>query len=84
MVSAIIKPTEDRREYPLIIGEHGTGKTSLIKLALNNLPEPEGVVYVDISRVATPVPVAEKMLRALGCTPDSVLDSKEGSRSDFL
>ena len=34
--------------YPLIIREHGTGKMSLIRLALNSLKEPKGVVYVDV------------------------------------
>jgi hypothetical protein len=37
-----------RSSLPLIIGEHGTGKTSLIKLAVNGMDEPKGIVYVDI------------------------------------
>jgi len=45
-------PEKQSRPYPLIIGEHGTGKTSLIKLAVSSMnkneSEPKGVVYVDI------------------------------------
>ena len=37
--------------YPIIVGENGTGKTSLILLAVAELDEPKGVVYVDAPRV---------------------------------
>jgi len=49
-IKEIITPIEESRFYPLIVGEHGTGKTSLIKLAVNsiNKNKPKSVVYVDI------------------------------------
>ena len=46
-IRVIVTPTAKTRCYPLIIGEHGTGKSSLIKLAVDGLKEPKGVVYVD-------------------------------------
>ena len=55
--------------YPLIIREHGTGKMSLIRLALNSLKEPKGVVYVDV-----PVHFVKAMQRGIGYEPGSVLD----------
>ena len=55
--------------YPLIIKEHGTGKMSLIRLALNSLKEPKGVVYVDV-----PVHFVKAMQRGIGYEPESVLD----------
>ena len=47
-VRNLITPTARSQFYPLIIGEHGTGKTSLIQLAVNGLEEPKGIVYVDV------------------------------------
>jgi hypothetical protein len=42
------------------------------------MDEPKGVVYVDISlECDTPVKVAEAMQKALGWSPDQVIDSKE-------
>jgi ABC-type Mn2+/Zn2+ transport system ATPase subunit len=55
------------RLYPLIIGEHGTGKTSLISLAVNDINEPKGVVYVDIPlECDSAVNIAKAMQKALG------------------
>jgi hypothetical protein len=45
-VKKIIAPTEKSRGYSLIIGEHGTGKSGLIQLALNSLEEPKGIAYI--------------------------------------
>ena len=47
-IRQLITPVGESSLYPVIIGEHGTGKTSLIKLAVNGMDEPKGVVYVDI------------------------------------
>lgn len=47
-VREIITPTETGSSYTLIIGEDGTGKTSLIELAVGSMEQPKGVVYVDI------------------------------------
>ena len=73
------------RSYPLIIGEHGTGKTSLIELALKRLKEPKGEVYVDIPfNTETPIQVVEAMQEALGWTEDPVIDLKKDGCSDSL
>jgi hypothetical protein len=47
-IRQLITPAEESRLYSLIIGEHGTGKTSLMTLAVNGINEPKGIVYVDI------------------------------------
>ena len=73
-------PTEESRLYPLIVGEHGTGKTSLIKLAVNSMNEnePKGVVYVDIPiECDLEVDVTKAMQEALGWSPDPLIDPSE-------
>jgi hypothetical protein len=47
-ITNLIKPEGTVGNYYLIIGEHGTGKTTLGQLAIKDLPEPKGVFYVDI------------------------------------
>jgi len=69
----LITPSAESRLYPLVVGEHGTGKTSLIQLAVNGLKEPKGVVCIDV-----PIknkPFAEAMQKALGWKLDLVSDS---------
>ena len=44
-----ITPAGESRLYPVIIGEHGTGETSLIKLAVDGMHEPKGVIYIDVN-----------------------------------
>jgi ATPase subunit of ABC transporter with duplicated ATPase domains len=50
-IKQLITPAEETGHYPLIVGEHGTGKTSLIKLAANDMDKdkPKGIVYVKSS-----------------------------------
>ena len=76
-VRKIIAPTEQSRGYSLVIGEHGTGKTSLIRLAVNSLKEPKGVVYVNIpiNENLTPAVVTNVVRKALGWTSDPVIES---------
>jgi ABC-type molybdenum transport system ATPase subunit/photorepair protein PhrA len=79
-IRRLITPAEEARPYPFIIGDHGTGKTSLIKLAVNGMDEnePKGVVYVDIPlRCDLEVNVAQAMREALGWGPDQVIDSSK-------
>jgi KaiC/GvpD/RAD55 family RecA-like ATPase len=77
-IRQITTPAGKSRLYPLIIGEHGTGKTSLITLAVNDIDEPKGIVYVDIPlECDSPVNVAKAMQKALGWSPDQVIDSSE-------
>jgi len=76
---------EEGRLYHVIIGEHGTGKTSLFKLAMNGMDEPKGVVYVDIPiKCDSQVDVAEAMRMALGWSLDQVIDSSECNYSSSL
>jgi len=71
VVRKLITPTAESRLYPLIIGEQGTGKTSLIKLAVDGMKEPKGVIYIDMPlRCDSEVHVAKAMQQALGWIPD--------------
>ena len=84
-IKQITTPAEKSRLYPLIIGEHGTGKTSLIKLAVNGMDEPKGVVYVDIPRKCdSEVVIAEALQKALGWNPDEVINSSKRNYSSSL
>ena len=76
-IRQLITPAEESRLYPLIIGEHGTGKTSLITLAVNGIDEPKGVVYLDIPRKCDSEDVVKAMQTTLGWSPDQVIDSKD-------
>jgi KaiC/GvpD/RAD55 family RecA-like ATPase len=69
----LITPTGESRLYPVIIGEHGTGKTSLIELAVNGMDELKGVAYADMDDAETDA--AQVMREALGWSPDPLLDS---------
>jgi predicted ATP-dependent protease len=77
-IRQITTPAGKSRMYPLIIGEHGTGKTSLITLAVNSMDEPKGVVFVDVPRKCDlEVDIVKAMQKALGWSPDQVIDSKD-------
>jgi hypothetical protein len=70
------RPAGKSRLYPRIIGEHGTGKTGLITLAVNGMDEPKGVVYIDVDiNDNSEVEIAEAMRMAMGWSPDQVIDS---------
>ena len=76
---------EDPQSYPLIIGEHGTGKTSLIKLALERMKAPKGVIYVDMPyNIQRPIQVVEAMQNAFGWTKDPLIDLNKDGCSDSL
>jgi predicted AAA+ superfamily ATPase len=77
-IRQLITPAEESRFYPLIIGEYGTGKTSLIKLAVDNMDKPKGIVFVDIPIKCDSEPAVVKAIQeALGWSPDPVIDSNE-------
>ena len=70
-VRRIIKPHKHAQGYSLIIGEHGTGKSSLIQLALNELGPPEGVVYLNTDDVdSNPLVIADTLRDALDWRKD--------------
>jgi hypothetical protein len=77
-IRQLITPTKESRFYPLIIGECGTENARLIKLAVNGMDEPKGVVYVDIPiKCDLEVDVANEIRNALGWSPDQLIDSSE-------
>jgi KaiC/GvpD/RAD55 family RecA-like ATPase len=77
-VKMLITPSAESRLYPLVVGEHGTGKTSLIQHAVNSLEEPKGIVYVDVPvEDESPVDLAQAMQQALGWNPDPFIDSNK-------
>jgi KaiC/GvpD/RAD55 family RecA-like ATPase len=78
-------PAGKSRLYTFIIGEHGTGKTSLITLAVNGMDEPKGVVYVDAPRKCdSEVNIVKAIQTSLGWSPDPIIDSNEGSYSSSI
>jgi ABC-type Mn2+/Zn2+ transport system ATPase subunit len=59
--------------YHVIIGESGTGKTTLIELALKRLKKPKGVIYFNVSdENPSRVDFVEMML---GAKRDRFIDS---------
>ncbi|KAI9765466.1 MAG: hypothetical protein M1839_005497 [Geoglossum umbratile] len=83
----LITPAKKSRGYSLVIGEHGTGKTSLIQLTVNSLKKPKGIVYVMIPNTdevnMNPTIVIDAVKKALGWSSDLVLDSRNTSTHIF-
>jgi hypothetical protein len=72
-IRQFITPADKGRLYPLVIGEHGTRKTSLIKLTVNGIDKPKGVAYVDIPlECDSQDDVIEAMRIGLGWSPNQV------------
>jgi len=68
-VRTLVTPTENSRFYRLIVGEPGTGKTSLIQLAVDgvNKDGPKGIAYVGMpDECDTETKVVKAMQQALG------------------
>jgi len=62
----------------LIIGEHGTGKTSLIQLAISGVDSPKGIIYADLPpECNSEGDVATAILEAIGWYADELVDSKK-------
>ena len=84
-IKELITPTSERNLYPLVIGEHGTGKTSLIMRAVEDLKEPKGVIYVDIpGKTSEPVDLSQLLQEALDWKADLVIDSDKCNQDYFL
>ena len=77
-VQKLISPVKDPQGYSLIVGEHGSGKTSLIQLAISELKMPKGVVYLMIPNTdninTDPAIVADVMRKAFGWTRNPTID----------
>jgi ABC-type molybdenum transport system ATPase subunit/photorepair protein PhrA len=83
-VLVAITSTKDAHGYPLIIGEHGRGKTSLIFLALNMLGDTSEIAYVDVpTGNETYAQTVETLRKALGYAGDPIIDSNLGNRGHF-
>ena len=76
-IRQLTTPTATSRLYPLIIGEHGTGKTSLVKLAVDGIEKPKGVVYVDIPNDEDPGKITEALQKAFSWDPHLVFNSSK-------
>ena len=77
-IRELITPNDKGYGYPLIVGEYGAENTRLIKLALNGMDEPKGVVYVDIPiDCELEVDVANEIGNALGWSPDQLIGSSQ-------
>jgi Cdc6-like AAA superfamily ATPase len=75
-IRQLITPSKYGGFYTLIIGKPGTGKTSLIKLVVDNMNEPKGIVYVAMPiRCDSELSVATAMQKALGWNPDQSIGS---------
>jgi len=75
---------DERIPYSLVIGEHGTGKTSLIEHAVNGINEPKGVIYVDMPiECELEAQVVLAMQEALGWSPDDSIDAGERNTADL-
>ena len=71
-VMGVITPRAKSRGYPLIIGEHGTGKTCLLRLAVNEIEKSRkaksrGIIYARVpSKKEEPRELSEVIGTALG------------------
>jgi ABC-type cobalamin/Fe3+-siderophores transport system ATPase subunit len=64
--------TERNRGYPIILGEKGKGKTTLIRLAVESLEKPKGIIYFNIPIfLDSEKDLAKAMANALGQNIDS-------------
>ena len=71
-VQELITPKAEAQGYPLIIGEHGTGKTSLLWIAIKDMKQkPRGMIYANVEFAAgSPLELSEAIENALGLYPD--------------
>ena len=77
-IREIIIPAERSQSYSVVFGEHGTGKTSLITLAVNGMGEPKGIVYLDIPHKSyEEANVVKALQTTLGWSPDQIIDSEK-------
>ena len=82
-LGSLINPNSVGSFYPLVIGQHGVGKTTLIKMAINTLPSPKGIIYIDIP-LMDDVSFIKALQKAIGWTEDPVLDASKRKSSSFI
>ena len=81
----LINPNSVGGFYPLVIGQNGVGKTILIKMAINTLPSPKGIIYIDIPMDEEgPLNFIKALQKAIGWTEDPILDASKRKSSSFI
>lgn len=70
--------------YPLVLGQHGFGKTILVHLAINALPSPKGVIYFDVASGVGPVPFIAALQQSIGWYADLILDASKCMSSSVM
>lgn len=87
-VRSLLTPSSKKRFYPLVIGQHGVGKTTLIQLAVNALPTPKGVIYFDVPLGpmgdVSPAPFIAALQRSIGWSADPILDASKCMPSSVM
>lgn len=84
-VRSLLTPSSTGRLYPLVIGQHGVGKTTLIQLAVNALPTPKGVIYVDVPMEdVSPAPFIAALQESIGWSADPILDASKCMSSSVM
>ena len=77
-VKTLIMPEQRIGGYSLIIGEHGTGKTSLVRLAISEIKKPKGIAYVLIpNNSIEDTAIVQAVKKSLNWMPNLV-DSQNG------
>lgn len=68
-IKSILKPKTDYAQYNMIVGNHATGKTTLVRLVGHQL---DGILYVNINPTSVShYAFAQEMSKALHWTPAS-------------
>ena len=84
-VGTLINPNSVGGFYPLVIGQHGVGKTTIIKMTINKLPSPKGIIYIDIPMDEEgPLNFIKALQKAIGWTEDPILDASKRKSSSFI
>lgn len=80
----VIIPNSKGGYYSLVIGQHGVGKTTLVKLTTNASPSPKGIIYINIPFGENhPVHFMSALQKAIGWSEDPILDASKRISSSF-
>lgn len=87
-VRFLITPSSNRRFYPLVIGQHGVGKTTLRQMALPSpiyIDIPMDPIYIDIPMDDEgSVHFKDALQKAIGWSADPILDILKRMSSSFM
>lgn len=80
----VIIPKSKGGNYSLVIGQHGVGRTTLVKMTTNALPSPKGIIYIDILMDETqPLHFMSALQKAIGWSEDPIVDASKRMSSSF-